>query len=125
MAKGIDKKLDDAWSKAVKIRDNFECQYCRRQTTLNSHHIFSRRNRSTRWDLNNGITLCVSHHTFSSKFSAHGNGIAFARWLEAKMGKKWLNLLELKANQTVKHNKADKELILQGLLTYIKDNENL
>lgn len=123
MAKGIDKKLDDAWSKAVKIRDNFECRYCRKNTTLNSHHIFTRSNRSTRWDINNGITLCVAHHTFSSSFSAHKTGIEFTYWLEEKMGKSWLNKLRLKANQTAKFNKADKELILQGLLTYIKDNE--
>ncbi len=123
MAKGIDKRLDIAWSKAVKIRDGFECRYCRKQTTLNSHHIFTRQNRTTRWDINNGITLCVAHHTFSSKFSAHKTGIEFTYWLEEKMGKNWLNKLRLKANQTAKFNQADKELILKGLLIYIKENQ--
>lgn len=122
MAKGIDKKLDDAWSLAVKIRDEYCCQYCGRKTTLNSHHIFTRSNKSTRWDISNGITLCVYHHTFSSSFSAHKTGIEFTYWLEEKRGKNWLNKLRMLANQTSHYNKSDKELILKGLLDYIKNN---
>ena len=122
MAKGIDKKLDDAWSEAVKVRDNYTCQYCGKQTTLNSHHIFSRSNKSTRWDIGNGITLCVSHHTFNSKFSAHKTPTEFTYWLEERMGRYWVENLSFRAKQTAKYYKADKEQMLEDLKNYIDEN---
>jgi len=71
MAKGIDKKLDDAWSELVKLEWGVCCAKCGKTSPLNSHHIYSRSNRSVRWNTTNGICLCVGCHTFSSKFSAH------------------------------------------------------
>ena len=112
--KGIDKKLDDAWAKAVKERDK-ECQYCRKTTYLNAHHIYSRSKRSVRWDLMNGITLCVAHHVFSSKFSAHKTGIEFADWLINKKGEKWMQTLRIKANTHSKLSKFEKEIMLKEL----------
>jgi hypothetical protein len=34
--------------------------------------------------LDNGITLCPSHHTFNHEFSAHRTPEAFKRWFEEK-----------------------------------------
>ena len=67
--KGVEGKLDKAWSLLVKLRAGMKCeiQGCTHKPTLNSHHIFSRKNASTRWDVENGICLCVGHHTMSSK----------------------------------------------------------
>ena len=121
MAKGIDKKLDDAWSKLVKIRDGYKCQVCGLESTLNSHHIFTRSRKSTRWDVDNGITLCVSHHTFNHKFSAHITGVEFTHWLELKVGEEWLSTLQQKSHQIAKYSKADKEELLKGLLKEIED----
>ena len=67
--KGIDGKLDIAWSKLVKLRAGMKCEYCSKTSYLNSHHIYSRSKKSTRWNPDNGICLCVGHHTFSSTFS--------------------------------------------------------
>jgi hypothetical protein len=54
-------KLDTLWSKRVMERDFYRCQYCFRAGT-DPHHIFSRKNLSTRWDINNGICLCRECH---------------------------------------------------------------
>ena len=120
MAKGIDKKLDDAWSKLVKLRAGNKCEYCGKTTTLNSHHIYSRSNRSVRWDENNGICLCVAHHTFSSGFSAHKTPLEFVDWLKREKGVDFVQKLRVKANKTIKLSKSDKEIILLYINNRIK-----
>ena len=74
-------KEDKEWSRKVKERDGFKCQIngCEK-TRLNSHHIIPWQYKETRTDLMNGITLCVSHHTFGKK-SAHKNALWFSNWL--------------------------------------------
>lgn len=119
--KGIDKKLDDAWSLAVKVQAGFKCEYCGKTSSLNSHHVYSRSNRSVRWDLRNGYCLCVSHHTFGN-ISAHKSPMEFSKWMEQDRGKEWADDLNVVANKTVKFMKCDKEFMLQNLLAYIKEN---
>jgi hypothetical protein len=119
--KGIDKKLDDAWSLAVKVQAGFKCEYCGKNSTLNSHHVYSRSNRSVRWDLRNGYCLCVAHHTFGN-ISAHKSPMEFSKWMEQDRGKEWADELNVLANKTVKWMKSDKEFILQNLLMYIEEN---
>ena len=60
----LGKKLDEAWGLAVKIKAGYRCEVCKKRSTLNSHHIVGRRNRMTRWDLRNGVCVCVKHHKF-------------------------------------------------------------
>jgi hypothetical protein len=119
--KGIDKKLDDAWSLLVKLRAGNKCEYCGKTTTLNSHHIFSRSNRSVRWDPINGICLCVAHHTFSSKFSAHKAPVEFTLWLTESKGQDFIDRLRIKANSVSKLHKFEKELLLKELQKEIED----
>ena len=116
--KGIDGKLDEAWSKLVKLEANMQCEKCGKTTTLNSHHVFSRSNRSVRWDETNGICLCVAHHTFGN-WSAHKSPVEFIYWLEEEYGKEYLEDLRYRANQTKKWSKAEKEELL------IKLNEKI
>jgi hypothetical protein len=118
--KGIDGKLDIAWSKLVKLRAGNKCEYCMRQTNLNSHHIFSRSKKSTRWDVLNGVCLCVGHHTFSSKFSAHKTPTEFHIWLEETKGSDFIQRLRLKANSIAKWTDFEKEVILQELEEQIR-----
>ena len=79
---------DELWSKLVKIRAGFRCEYCWKTKWLNSHHIFTRNNYATRFDLDNGICLCSWCHTMSKIFSAHKTPLEFAeriisvRWQE-------------------------------------------
>jgi len=93
MTKSQTKTLDNLWSKAVHERDKV-CCICGKTEGLNAHHIFTRRRMKTRWDLDNGILLCVGHHNRSSLISAHLAPRAFFTWLEGNRGKRWLNALE-------------------------------
>ena len=80
------KKKDIDWALAIKERDGYKCVYCGSKDYLNSHHIYSRNNLSTRFDLDNGITLCAKHHTFSKEFSAHQTPTEFVFWLRSIKG---------------------------------------
>lgn len=113
--KGIDKKLDDAWSLLVKLIANERCEYCGKTTTLNSHHVYSRSKRSTRWAVENGVCLCVAHHTFSSSFSAHKTPTEFTEWIIEKRGREWYDNLRLKANKTEKLMTFEKVALLDEL----------
>lgn len=79
----LGKKLDEAWSLAVKIRAGYRCEVCKKGSTLNSHHIVGRRNRMTRWDLRNGVCVCVKHHKFGIE-SFHEDPLWAKEWLEDK-----------------------------------------
>ena len=121
--KKVEKDLDDAWSKLVKLRAGNCCEYCGNTKSLNSHHIFSRGKKSTRWDVNNGICLCVAHH-IGSGFSAHKTPLPFARWLIEKRGESWYDLLNYRSNQTYKAHDFEKEILLNELRKEIKQYEN-
>ena len=123
--KGIDGKLDDAWSELVKWEANYKCEVCGTEKNLNSHHIFSRSNRSVRWDETNGVCLCVSHHTFNSKFSAHKTPTEFTYWLEKEYGREYLEHLNRKAHETKKWSKFEKEELLEYLCDKIAKYKQL
>ena len=94
--KAIIKKLDTLWSKAVRLRDNFTCQRCGRQHKhVQAAHIFSRNNKSVRWDIDNGITLCHYCHIYW----AHREPVEFTKWVIDRLGEEKFNELEKKANQ--------------------------
>ena len=109
--KGIDKRLDDAWSLLVKLKAGNKCeiQTCKKSKYLNAHHIFTRRNKAVRWSLDNGIALCPSHHTLSSSFSAHGTPIKFADFLRNYRGDNYIDKLIYKSNQIYTSNAFGKE----------------
>jgi hypothetical protein len=76
--------LDTLFSEAVRIRDGHTCQYCGRSTkSAQTHHIFTRTNMSTRFDMENGICLCFYCH----RYQAHGAG-EFNYWVSHT----WLGL---------------------------------
>ncbi len=96
----ITRKLDKQWSEEVKKRAGYKCEYCNNEhKALNSHHIFSRSNKAVRHDLDNGICLCIGHHTFSVKFSAHKTPAEFIEWIKDYRGKEWYERLRKKAKQ--------------------------
>ena len=116
----IDKKLDIAWSLLVKLRANYRCEYCGTPNQLNSHHIHTRKKLSTRWDVLNGISLCVMHHTGSLKFSAHGTPHLFRNWLANYKGQQFVDDLAIKSNSVSKLMKFEKEELLKELNNEIK-----
>ena len=68
----LDKDCLDLWSEIVKLKAGYKCQFpnCRKTTYLNSHHIFTRGIKATRYDPDNGLCLCSGHHTLNND-SAH------------------------------------------------------
>lgn len=117
----LNKALDTAWSKAVKIRGGNKCAYCGAIQTLNSHHIYSRSNRATRWVLENGICLCVNHHIGFS-WSAHKTPIDFIMWLIQEKGNQFINMLRARSKQTVHYTAFEKKIMLKELNKYIEDH---
>jgi len=98
MTKAQIKKLDIQWSLAVRERDG-KCMKCGRRDGLQGAHIFSRRSRSVRWDLDNGIALCMACHLFW----AHQEPVEFTRFLEGLLGRGFLKKLERKKNTIIKY----------------------
>ena len=132
--KGIGGKLDTAWSELVKLEAGHKCEVCGKESYLNdkgrlvglqSHHIFSRSNYSTRWDETNGVCLCPSHHVLNSKFSAHKTPTEFTFWLEEEYGREYLEDLSRKAHSTRKWMKFEKEELLEELKNKIEKYKQL
>lgn len=111
--------IDLLWGELVKIRAGLKCEYCGKTNSLNSHHIFSRSNMSLRWDVNNGICLCASHHVLGL-FSAHKSPLEFAEWLREKRGEEWYQILKEKSKIITKLSVADKLKVAENLKEKIK-----
>ena len=94
----IEKNLDDMWSKAVKVRDNNKCVRCGGNYGMQSHHIFSRRHKATRWDIDNGVALCTGCHIFY----AHRDVGGFCSWYMDKFGKEQFFRLDQLSKVTFK-----------------------
>jgi len=105
------KSLDVLWSKLVIKRGNERCEYCGSTYSLAPHHIFGRINQTVRWDLNNGICLCLEHHT-GGDFSAHRSPNEFKQWLIDTRGVEWYESLRKKSKQCFF---GDYNLILSSL----------
>lgn len=90
--KSLIKKCDILWSGIIKIRDR-RCIRCGKNNLLNAAHIYSRSNKNVRYDLQNGITLCVGCH-----FWGHQNPIEFTKFVIKKLGEDKIKELSKKAN---------------------------
>lgn len=71
-----------AWASAVKDRDGWKCVVCGELFAPNAHHILPREVVEFRFEVDNGVSLCVLHHKFSRLLSAHNNPVAFLEWLK-------------------------------------------
>ena len=62
------------WTKAVFERDNFVCQNCgKRGNRLQAHHIRGyAQYPELRWDVDNGLTLCVDCHKQTDNYGSRG-----------------------------------------------------
>lgn len=79
----INRRLFRLWSEAVKRRADYKCEYCgANDARLNAHHIISRavKDSKLKFDLMNGIALCVLHHKFGNT-SFHKNPVVTINWL--------------------------------------------
>ena len=114
--KALENKLDTLWAKAVKEKFNNRCAICGTDKNLQAAHLWSRRNKSVRWDINNGIALCTRHHLFW----AHREPMEFANFAKTILDEKIIDELELKAHQTVHYSTDDLLEIKKGLETYLE-----
>lgn len=115
----IDKRLDTAWSKLVKLKSGNKCAVCSSEKAINSHHIYSRAKMSLRWSIENGICLCVGHH-IGVKFSAHKTPIEFNDWMIVKFGTNFMDGLKLMAHTQSNLHEFEKEYLLKELQSEIK-----
>jgi hypothetical protein len=78
---------DHRWADEVKARDEFTCRRCGRMyqqgdRAIQAHHLFTRTRRSTRYDLENGVTLCTGCHRW-----VHANPADARDWAQREVGK--------------------------------------
>ena len=107
--KSIVKKLDALWRAKILERDKV-CQYpgCLKRN-LQAAHVFSRRIRSVRWNLDNGVGFCAYHHLRW----AHVHWEAFRDLVLQKIGQDRFDALKEKAYQF--KGKVDLEQIERDL----------
>lgn len=106
-------KADILWSKVVRLK--WACEVCWKTENLNAHHIFSRHNKSVRWDVDNWICLCPGCHVFSDTFSAHKTPTDFTFWLEKQYSREYLEILWRKANTPLHVSSEYLKLIISNL----------
>lgn len=112
----LSRKLDLAWSKA--IRQKAFCEWCgRSDSVLHAHHIIGRRNHRTRWMLQNGCCICYRCHRL-----AHEEPLAFADWIRSARPKD-VELLERVKHEISHWTIPDKEGMLADLLVPSAESE--
>jgi predicted restriction endonuclease len=80
--KKLQDRLLDLWRIKVKERAGYRCEICGKSNCkLDPHHIITRKNLTTKWDLHNGVCLCCGCHTLKGRLSAHGDPLFFTAWL--------------------------------------------
>jgi hypothetical protein len=104
------KCLDDLVSKQVRERDGHRCRKCGRERVYH-HHVFGKKaHPSTRWVLENGISLCYHCHV-----SAHASQEDFRRWVMGWMGEKAYEVLYIRAQMRTSFKTIDLEWLLKDM----------
>jgi len=110
--RSLTKKLDKEVSRIVRLRG--VCARCGKgaeKVTLHCAHIFSRRNMSVRFDLDNCLPLCYACHFWW----AHPNPILFTEFVKTYLGKFKYLALKRKATQIRKWNLEEMQELLEDL----------
>ena len=118
----IKKELDRLWQEAVKKNAKGLCEYCGKKGE-SAHHFIGRANLSTRWIIENGVYLCNSCHTGSSKFSAHLTPDLFEEWVYDKCPVCYDELMQ-KKNQILKCNLSNLNQIKKELKSQLDENNS-
>lgn len=104
--RGLTRKLDKIVSEIVRARGY--CAWCKKTEGLECCHIFSRKYRSVRWDMDNLVCLCHSHHFYS-----HSNPLLFAEFIKDYLGKDKYIFLKQKARMIHKWTLEEMSELLQ------------
>jgi len=118
----LENKLDTLSAKICRMQGS--CTICGKSDgVLNAHHFKSRVYKGVRWYLPNLICLCVHHHTFDFKFSAHKTPEAFkTKMLELK-GQEWFDDIEKRAVEHTSWKFGELEELLTTYQQKIKEME--
>lgn len=93
----LKKLCDKLWREQVIAWYGDKCIICG-SDKINVHHIISRANRATRWEIKNGVPLCALHHTFGTQ-SAHNHPLWFREIMIGMRGVEWEKDLIKKGNE--------------------------
>ena len=110
--------MDNLCSQIIAKKANYVCEYCGSGYDCSPHHIFGRRNRSTRWDLDDLIYLCSHHHT-GDTYSAHQSKEFTTVWIKNYIGEEKYFALEQKSNQIKKWTKQEKKELAKKLKEFL------
>lgn len=115
-----DKKNLDLWSKIVKKRANYVCEYpgCNKRDYLNSHHIYSRIHSNTRYDPDVGICLCPTHHTLGQQAAHKDPDFKDIIIKNRVRTQEFYDNLRKKAYQTVKNDLTFKKKWFEYLMNF-------
>lgn len=92
----IRRRLLKLWSEAVRERDAFSCCFCGvkkgdvnqfnpdLKVKIDAHHALQKEIKDCplKYSIDNGISLCPSHHKFNGETSAHKSPIVFYDWFK-------------------------------------------
>jgi len=109
--KKLEKQLDELWKGAVIKRDGGKCIICGARKSLAAHHILSRRHKSTRWLLENGVTLCTAHHIYG----VHYDPVPYVNEFRRRLGNDFLENLTRLAMSAVRYTEDDLLEIMEKL----------
>lgn len=116
---------DRLWSLKVKSVFGNKCAVCGASENLNSHHIEPRTSSAIiRWDVLDGISLCVIHHKYG-RDAAHKSTIFFYEFIRKKLPNvveyiKPLRKFELKANKV---DRGQMAVVLSSLWSEISQEQ--
>lgn len=102
---------DHYFSLCVRAKANFTCEFCGKgfpgpDQGLHCAHIVGRRNASTRWSLDNAVSLCAYHHRYFTE-----NPLDFISWLAQYLGDGHMEILMEKKNEVYRVRASDKKEI--------------
>ena len=100
---------DNFFSLCVRAKAGFSCEYCGKgfpgpDQGLHCAHIVGRRNSSTRWALDNAVSLCYYHHRYFTE-----NPLDFISWLGTYLGEGHMLRLMEKKNEVYRVRAKDRK----------------
>lgn len=112
----VKRKLDKLISEIVRRKGY--CVKCGKVGNLQACHIFSRKNLSTRWDMENILCMCAGCHWWS-----HLNPILFGEFVQSYLGKLRYEALKQRAKSIRKWRIEEMESYYQTILELQKQED--
>ncbi len=106
----------DKWfSLCIREASNYTCVTCGKMGRVECSHVYSRRHRTIRWDVENAMSQCNGCHR-----SWHESPLKSFAWFESEFGAGRIELLREKMNNKVKVSKAEEKEIAKHYREQLK-----